>query len=176
LQAGHGYLLSSFISPLTNQRTDGFGGSLENRLRFPLAVVSAVRKVWPEGKPLSVRISATDWVEGGTTVDEAVLIGKALHQAGADIIDCSSGEVSPLQQPVYGRMYQTPIADRIRNEGSVPVIAVGAITDADQVNSIIASGRADLCALSRPLLADPAWLLHECARFGWNTVNWPAPY
>ncbi|MBS0925018.1 bifunctional salicylyl-CoA 5-hydroxylase/oxidoreductase [Providencia sp. JGM181] len=176
LQAGHGYLLSSFISPLTNQRTDGFGGSLENRLRFPLAVVSAVRKVWSEDKPLSVRISATDWVDGGTTVDEAVLIGQALHQAGADIIDCSSGEVSPLQQPVYGRMYQTPMADRIRNEGSVPVIAVGAITDADQVNSIIASGRADLCALSRPLLADPAWLLHECARFGWNSVTWPAPY
>ena len=176
LQAGHGYLLSSFISPLTNQRTDNYGGTLENRLRFPLAVIRAVRNAWPQGKPLSVRISATDWVDGGTTVDEAVLIGQAMHQAGADMIDCSSGEVSPLQQPVYGRMYQTPMADRIRNEGSVPVIAVGAITDADQVNSIIASGRADLCALSRPLLADPAWLLHECARFGWNSVSWPAPY
>ncbi|MGO2304152.1 MAG: bifunctional salicylyl-CoA 5-hydroxylase/oxidoreductase [Providencia sp.] len=176
LQAGHGYLLSSFISPLTNQRTDNYGGTLENRLRFPLAVIRAVRNAWPQGKPLSVRISATDWVDGGTTVDEAVLIGQAMHQAGADMIDCSSGEVSPLQQPVYGRMYQTPMADRIRNEGSVPVIAVGAITDADQVNSIIASGRADLCALSRPLLADPAWLLHECARLGWNSVSWPAPY
>ncbi|MGJ3355734.1 bifunctional salicylyl-CoA 5-hydroxylase/oxidoreductase [Providencia sp. Je.9.19] len=176
LQAGHGYLLSSFISPLTNQRTDNYGGTLENRLRFPLAVIRAVRNAWPQGKPLSVRISATDWVDGGTTVDEAVLIGQAMHQAGADMIDCSSGEVSPLQQPIYGRMYQTPMADRIRNEGSVPVIAVGAITDADQVNSIIASGRADLCALSRPLLADPAWLLHECARLGWNSVSWPAPY
>lgn len=176
LQAAHGYLLSSFISPLANHRTDNFGGTLENRLRFPLAVVSAVRQVWPEDKPLSVRISTTDWVDGGTTVDEAVLIGQAMYQAGADIVDCSSGEVSPLQQPVYGRMYQTPMADRVRNEGDVPVIAVGAITDADQVNSIIASGRADLCALSRPLLADPAWLLHECARFGWNTVSWPAPY
>lgn len=176
LQAAHGYLLSSFISPLTNQRSDSYGGSLENRLRFPLAVVRAVRAVWPVAKPLSVRISTTDWVEGGTTVDDAVLIAKALSEAGADLIDCSSGEVSPQQQPVYGRMYQTPMADRVRNEASVPVMAVGAITDADQINSIIASGRADLCALSRPLLANPAWLLHECARFGWNHVSWPAPY
>jgi len=176
LQAAQGYLLSSFISPLTNQRRDSYGGSLDNRLRFPLAVVRAVRAAWPAAKPLSVRISATDWVAGGTTVDDAVVIAKALAEAGADLIDCSSGEVSPQQQPVYGRMYQTPMADRIRNEASVPVMAVGAITDADQINSIIASGRADLCALSRPLLADPAWLLHECARFGWNNVSWPAPY
>ncbi|WP_272536732.1 bifunctional salicylyl-CoA 5-hydroxylase/oxidoreductase [Providencia sp. PROV182] len=173
LQAGHGYLLSSFISPLTNQRTDNYGGTLENRLRFPLAVISAVRQVW--SKPLSVRISSTDWVDGGTTVDDAVEIGRAMKQAGADMIDCSSGEVSPQQQPVYGRMYQTPMADRIRNEAGIPVIAVGAITDADQVNSIIAAGRADLCALSRPLLSDPAWVLHECARYGWET-RWPAPY
>ncbi|MEQ4732768.1 MULTISPECIES: bifunctional salicylyl-CoA 5-hydroxylase/oxidoreductase [Providencia] len=173
LQAGHGYLLSSFISPLTNQRTDNYGRTLENRLRFPLAVISAVRQVW--SKPLSVRISSTDWVDGGTTVDDAVEIGRAMKQAGADMIDCSSGEVSPQQQPVYGRMYQTPMADRIRNEAGIPVIAVGAITDADQVNSIIAAGRADLCALSRPLLSDPAWVLHECARYGWET-RWPAPY
>lgn len=173
LQAGHGYLLSSFISPLTNQRTDNYGGTLENRLRFPLAIISAVRQVW--SKPLSVRISSTDWVDGGTTVDDAVEIGRAMKQAGADMIDCSSGEVSPQQQPVYGRMYQTPMADRIRNEAGIPVIAVGAITDADQVNSIIAAGRADLCALSRPLLSDPAWVLHECARYGWET-RWPAPY
>ncbi|MEX9911716.1 bifunctional salicylyl-CoA 5-hydroxylase/oxidoreductase [Providencia huaxiensis] len=173
LQAGHGYLLSSFISPLTNQRTDNYGGTLENRLRFPLAVISAVRQVW--SKPLTVRISSTDWVDGGTTVDEAVEIGRAMKQAGADMIDCSSGEVSPQQQPVYGRMYQTPMADRIRNEAGIPVIAVGAITDADQVNSIIAAGRADLCALSRPLLSDPAWVLHECARYGWET-RWPASY
>lgn len=173
LQAGQGYLLSSFISPLTNQRADNYGGTLENRLRFPLAVISAVRQVW--SKPLCVRISSTDWVEGGTTVDDAVEIGRAMKQAGADMIDCSSGEVSPQQQPIYGRMYQTPMADRIRNEAGVPVIAVGAITDADQVNSIIAAGRADLCALSRPLLSDPAWVLHECARYGWET-RWPAPY
>ncbi|HDN2510807.1 MULTISPECIES: bifunctional salicylyl-CoA 5-hydroxylase/oxidoreductase [Providencia] len=173
LQAGHGYLLSSFLSPLTNKRTDNFGGNLENRLRFPLAVIQAVRHVW--GKPLAVRISTTDWVEGGTTVDEAVLMAKAMKQVGADLIDCSSGEVSPEQKPVYGRMFQTPMADRVRNEAGVPVIAVGAITDADQVNSIIAAGRADLCALSRPLLSNPAWLLHECARHGWE-VTWPAPY
>lgn len=173
LQAGQGYLLSSFISPLTNQRTDNYGGTLENRLRFPLAVISAVRQVW--SKPLCVRISSTDWVEGGTTVDDAVEIARAMKQVGADMIDCSSGEVSPQQQPIYGRMYQTPMADRIRNEAGVPVIAVGAITDADQVNSIIAAGRADLCALSRPLLSDPAWVLHECARYGWE-ARWPAPY
>ncbi|EPO5266436.1 bifunctional salicylyl-CoA 5-hydroxylase/oxidoreductase [Providencia rettgeri] len=173
LQAGQGYLLSSFISPLTNQRTDNYGGTLENRLRFPLAVIHAVRRVW--SKPLCVRISTTDWVDGGTTVDDAVEIGRAMKQAGVDMIDCSSGEVSPQQQPIYGRMYQTPMADRIRNEAGIPVIAVGAITDADQVNSIIAAGRADLCALSRPLLSDSAWVLHECARYGWET-RWPAPY
>lgn len=173
LQAGHGYLLSSFISPLTNQRTDAYGGSLENRLRFPLAVIDAVRQVW--SKPLMVRISSTDWVEGGTTVDDAVKIARALKAVGVDMVDCSSGEVSPTQQPVYGRMYQTPMADRIRNEAGVSVMAVGAITDADQVNSIIAAGRADLCALSRPLLADCAWLLHECAQHGWD-VAWPAAY
>ncbi|WP_319929370.1 bifunctional salicylyl-CoA 5-hydroxylase/oxidoreductase [Xenorhabdus santafensis] len=176
IQAAHGYLLSSFISPLTNQRTDEYGGSLENRLRFPLAVFKAVRDVWPAGLPISVRISATDWLDGGTTVDEAVAIARYFHDAGVDIIDCSTGEVSTKQQPIYGRMYQTPMADRIRNEGRVPVIAVGAITDADQINSIIASGRADLCALSRPFLSDAAWLLHECARYGWGHIQWPAPY
>ncbi|MDX7998029.1 bifunctional salicylyl-CoA 5-hydroxylase/oxidoreductase [Xenorhabdus sp. Reich] len=176
IQAAHGYLLSSFISPLTNLRDDEYGGSLENRLRFPLAVFKAVRDVWPAILPISVRISATDWVEGGTTVDEAVAIARYFHEAGADIVDCSTGEVSAEQQPVYGRMYQTPMADCIRNEGKVPVIAVGSITDADQINGIIASGRADLCALSRPFLSDPAWLLHECAKYGWTTIDWPKPY
>ncbi|OKP00255.1 bifunctional salicylyl-CoA 5-hydroxylase/oxidoreductase [Xenorhabdus eapokensis] len=176
IQAAHGYLLSSFISPLTNQRDDEYGGSLENRLRFPLAVFKAVRDVWPANLPISVRISATDWVAGGTTVDEAVEIARRFRAAGVDMVDCSTGEVSPEQQPVYGRMYQTPMADRIRNEGNVPVIAVGAITDADQINGIIASGRADLCALSRPFLSDAAWLLHECARYGWTGIDWPEPY
>ncbi|MEX0446125.1 bifunctional salicylyl-CoA 5-hydroxylase/oxidoreductase [Xenorhabdus sp. SGI246] len=176
IQAAHGYLLSSFISPITNLRDDEYGGSLENRLRFPLAVFKAVRDVWPADLPISVRISATDWVEGGTGIDEAVLIARHFHNAGVDMVDCSTGEVSAKQRPVYGRMYQTPMADRIRNEGNVPVIAVGEITDADQINGIIASGRADLCALSRPFLSDAAWLLHECAKYGWTNVDWPKPY
>ncbi|ADX47244.1 NADPH dehydrogenase [Paracidovorax avenae ATCC 19860] len=176
LQAGHGFLLSSFISPLTNRRKDAYGGSLENRLRFPLEVVAAVRAVWPEHLPLSVRISATDWAEGGTTVDEAVEIARRLKEAGADLVDASSGEVTPEQKPVYGRMFQAPFADRIRNEAQVPTIAVGAITEADQVNGIVASGRADLCALSRPHLANAAWLLDQSARHGWRDVQWPAAY
>ncbi|UWE16229.1 bifunctional salicylyl-CoA 5-hydroxylase/oxidoreductase [Herbaspirillum huttiense] len=176
LQAGHGCLLSSFLSPLTNQRQDQYGGTLDNRLRYVLEVVKAVRAAWPAHLPLSVRISATDWAEGGTTVDEAVEIARQLHAHGADVIDVSSGEVTPAQKPVYGRMFQAPFADRIRNEAGVPTIAVGAITEADQVNGIIASGRADLCALSRPLLADPAWLLHESARQGWREVSWPPAY
>ncbi|WCM94527.1 bifunctional salicylyl-CoA 5-hydroxylase/oxidoreductase [Acidovorax sp. NCPPB 2350] len=176
LQAGHGFLLSAFISPLTNRRTDAYGGSLDNRLRFPLEVVAAVRAVWPQHLPLSVRISATDWAEGGTTVDEAVEIARRLQQAGADLVDASSGEVTPDQKPVYGRMFQAPFADRIRNEAGVPTIAVGAITEADQANGIVASGRADLCALSRPHLADAAWLQRESARHGWPDVDWPRPY
>ncbi|MDC9613212.1 bifunctional salicylyl-CoA 5-hydroxylase/oxidoreductase [Xenorhabdus khoisanae] len=175
IQAAHGYLLSSFISPLTNQRDDEYGGSLENRLRFPLAVFKAVREIWPAELPISVRISATDWVEGGTSVDDAVVIAQYFREAGVDMVDCSTGEVSAEQRPIYGRMYQTPMADRLRNEGKVPVIAVGSITDADQINGIIASGRADLCALSRPFLSNAAWLLHECARYGWN-IGWPKPY
>ena len=176
LQAGHGFLLSSFISPLTNQRTDTYGGTLENRLRFPLEVLAAVREAWPKHLPISVRISCTDWAPGGTTVDEAVEIAKQLHQGGADFADVSSGEVTPDQKPVYGRLYQTPFADRIRNEANVPTIAVGAITDADQVNGIVASGRADLCALSRPHLAAAAWVLRESAKLGWHDVAWPRAY
>ena len=176
LQAGHGFLLSSFISPLTNRRQDEYGGSLENRLRFPLEVLAAVRSHWPAQLPISVRISATDWAPGGTTVDEAVEIGRRLQAAGADLVDVSSGEVTPAQKPVYGRLYQTPMADRIRNEAGVPTIAVGAISDADQINGVIASGRADLCAVGRPHLADAAWLLRECARLGWTDIAWPAPY
>ncbi|SKD03825.1 2,4-dienoyl-CoA reductase [Burkholderia sp. CF099] len=176
LQAGHGYLLSSFISPITNQRDDEYGGSLGNRMTFPLEVMRAVREVWSPGKPISVRISASDWVEGGISGEDAVQIGRLFKAAGADMIDCSSGEVTPLQKPVYGRMYQTPFADRVRNEAKVPTIAVGAITEADHVNSIIASGRADLCALSRPHLADPAWVLRESAKLGYRHVEWPRQY
>jgi len=176
LHCAHGYLLSSFISPLTNQRVDEYGGSLENRLRYPLEVFKAVRAVWPQQLPMSVRISAHDWVEGGITPDDAVAIAKAFKAAGADMIDCSSGQVSKKEQPVFGRMFQTPFADRIRNEAGIPTIAVGAISEADHVNSIIAAGRADLCAVARPHLANPAWTLMEAAKIGWFDMAWPKQY
>ena len=176
LHCAHGYLLSSFISPLTNHRRDDYGGSLENRLRYPLEVFKAVRAVWPEHLPMSVRISAHDWVEGGITPADAVEIAKAFKAAGADLIDCSSGQVSKLEKPVYGRMFQTPFADRVRQEAGIPTIAVGAISEADHVNSIIAAGRADLCAIARPHLANPAWVLTEAARIGYTAIAWPKQY
>jgi anthraniloyl-CoA monooxygenase len=176
LHAAHGYLLSSFISPLTNRRTDAYGGSLENRLRYPLEVFRAVREAWPAERPMSVRISAHDWVEGGLLPADAVAIARAFKAAGADLIDCSSGQVSVHQKPTYGRMYQTPFADRIRNEAGIATIAVGAISEADHVNSIIAAGRADLCAVARPHLANPAWTLTEAARIGYTGVGWPRQY
>jgi anthraniloyl-CoA monooxygenase len=172
LQAGHGFLLSTFLSPLTNQRDDEHGGTLANRLRFPLEVFTAMRAAWPQDRPMSVRLSATDWAPGGTTVDEAIEIARAFHDAGADVIDVSSGEVTPAQRPVYGRLYQTPLADRVRNEGRVPTIAVGAITEADQVNGVIASGRADLCAIGRPFLSDASWLHRELVRLDRGGVDW----
>ena len=176
LHCAHGYLLSSFISPLTNHRQDNYGGSLENRLRYPLEVFQAVRAAWPEHLPMSVRISAHDWVEGGITPADAVEIAKAFKAAGADVIDCSSGQVSKQEKPVYGRMFQTPFADRIRQEVGVATIAVGAISEADHVNSIIAAGRADLCAVARPHLANPAWTLTEAARIGYAAMPWPNQY
>jgi anthraniloyl-CoA monooxygenase len=176
LHCAHGYLLSGFISPLTNQRTDEFGGSLENRLRFPLAVFVALRKVWPHDKPMSVRISAHDWVEGGITIDDAIEIAKQFKAAGVDFVDCSSGQVDKREKPVYGRMFQTPFADRIRNEAGVRTIAVGAISEADHVNSIIAAGRADLCAVARPHLANPSWTMQEAARIGYTDLNWHKAY
>jgi anthraniloyl-CoA monooxygenase len=176
LHCAHGYLLSSFISPLTNQRTDWYGGSLDNRLRYPLEVFAAIRAVWPKHLPISVRISAHDWVEGGITPDDAVEIARRFKAAGADLIDCSSGQVSKKQQPVYGRMYQTPFADRIRNEAGIATIAVGAISEADHVNSNIAAGRADLCAIARPHLANQAWTLLEAAKIGVTEVEWPKQY
>ncbi|MBN8491670.1 MAG: bifunctional salicylyl-CoA 5-hydroxylase/oxidoreductase [Burkholderiales bacterium] len=176
LHCAHGYLLSAFISPLTNRRTDEYGGALTNRLRYPLEVFAAVREVWPRHLPMSVRISAHDWVEGGITPEDAVEIARAFKAAGADMIDCSSGQVSAAQKPSYGRMYQTPFADRIRQLAGIPTIAVGAISEADHVNSIIAAGRADLCAIARPHLANPAWTLTEAAKIGYTPQPWPKQY
>ncbi|HSK75372.1 MAG TPA: bifunctional salicylyl-CoA 5-hydroxylase/oxidoreductase [Thermoanaerobaculia bacterium] len=176
LHCAHGYLLSGFITPLSNRRTDEYGGSLENRLRFPLEVFRAMREVWPRDRPMSVRVSATDWVEDGLDCGHSVEIAKAFHLAGADIIHVSAGQTSPDARPVYGRMFQTPFSDRIRNETGIPTIAVGNITDPDQVNSIIAAGRADLCALARPHLADPNWTLHAAAQLGYTAQPWPVQY
>jgi len=172
----HGYLMSSFISPLTNLRTDDYGGSLENRCRYPLEVFKAMRAVWPQEKPMSVRISAHDWVPGGITPEDAAVVARLFKCAGADMIDCSSGQVSKEERPVYGRMFQVPFSDRIRNEVGIPTIAVGNIFEGDHVNTIIAAGRADLCAVARPHLADPAWTLHEAAKQGYSDVWWPDPY
>ncbi len=176
LHCAHGYLLSSFICPLTNTRTDAYGGSLESRCRYPLEVFSAMRAVWPEDKPMSVRISAHDWAPGGNTADDAVQMAHWFKAAGCDVIDVSSGQTTRAAKPIYGRMYQTPFSDRIRNEVGIATIAVGAITEADHANSIIAAGRADLCAVARPHLADPAWTLHEAAKLGSTAVEWPRQY
>lgn len=176
LHCAHGYLLSSFISPLTNRRADEYGGTLENRCRYPLEVFAAMRAVWPQDKPISVRISAHDWVEGGITPDDAVAIARLFKAAGADLIDCSSGQVSKAEKPVYGRMFQTPFSDRVRNEAGIATIAVGSIYEADHANSIIAAGRADLCAVARPHLANPAWTLNEAARIGYADMPWPRQY
>jgi anthraniloyl-CoA monooxygenase len=176
LHCAHGYLLSSFITPVSNRRADEYGGPLDNRLRYPMEVFAAMREAWPADRPMSVRISATDWVEGGITGADAVHIARSFVDAGADIIHVSTGQTTPDAQPIYGRMFQTPYSDWIRNEGGVPTIAVGNITDADQVNSIIAAGRADLCALARPHLADPQWTLRAAAQLGYTAQYWPPQY
>jgi anthraniloyl-CoA monooxygenase len=176
LHAAHGYLLSSFISPLTNERTDDYGGSLKNRLRFPLEVFRAMRAAWPAHKPMSVRISATDWVEGGIVAADAVEIARAFKQEGVDLIDVSAGQTSIQAQPVYGRMFQTPFADRIRNEIGIATMAVGNITEPDHLNAIIAAGRADLCALARPHLSDPHFALRAAAGLGYTDQWWPQQY
>ncbi|MPY54373.1 bifunctional salicylyl-CoA 5-hydroxylase/oxidoreductase [Streptomyces acidicola] len=178
LHCAHGYLLSGFLSPLTNRRTDRYGGSLDHRLRFPLEVFDAVRSVWPEERPMTVRISATDWADGGTTAEDAVEIARAFAAHGADAVDVSTGQVVADEHPEFGRSYQTPFADRIRHEVGVPVITVGAISSWDDVNSLILAGRTDLCALARPHLYDPNWTLHAAAEQGYQGpgVSWPAPY
>jgi anthraniloyl-CoA monooxygenase len=176
LHCAHGYLLSSFLTPLSNHRADEYGGSLQHRLRFPIEVFSAMRAAWPADRPMSVRISATDWVEGGVTGDDSVVIARAFVDAGADIIHVSTGQTTTDAKPIYGRMFQAPYSDQIRNEARVPTIAVGNITDADQVNGIIAAGRADLCALARPHLVDPFWTLHAAAELGYRDQRWPPQY
>jgi len=181
LHMAHGYLLASFLSPVTNRRTDEYGGNLENRLRYPLEVFAACRKAWPQAKPMSVRVSATDWIPGGNTGDDAVAIAKAFKAHGCDLIDVSTGQTDPASKPVYGRMFQATFAEQIRNESGIATMAVGAITTADQVNTLVASGRADLCALARPHLADPYFTLHAAAEYqamGYpiEGVSWPKQY
>ena len=177
LHAAHGYLISSFISPASNRRTDDYGGSLDNRMRYPLEVFTAMRAAWPADKPMSVRISAHDWIGGeGVTPEDAVRIARMFAAAGADIIDVSAGQTSGEARPVYGRMFQTPFSDRIRNEAGLATMAVGNITDADQVNAILLAGRADLVCLARPHLADPYWTLHQAIQQGDAETFWPLPY
>ena len=177
LHAAHGYLLSSFISPVSNLRTDDYGGSLDNRMRYPLEVFAAMRAVWPAHKPMSVRISATDWIgANGITPDDAVEIARRFHAAGADIIDVSAGQTSIDAAPTYGRMFQTPFSDRIRNEAGIATMAVGNITDHDMVNGILMAGRADLVCLARPHLADPYFTLHAAVALGDRATEWPLPY
>jgi anthraniloyl-CoA monooxygenase len=176
LHCAHGYLLSAFLSPLTNHRTDEYGGPVDNRVRYPVEVFRAMRDVWPAHKPMSVRISAHDWFPGGNTDDDAVAIAIAFRDAGADMIDVSAGQVVKAEKPVFGRMWQTPFADRVRQQAGIATIAVGAVTDADQVNGILAAGRADLVAVGRPHLVNPAWTLTEATRLGYDGAMWPPQY
>jgi anthraniloyl-CoA monooxygenase len=178
LHMAHGYLLSSFLTPVSNIRTDEYGGTLTGRARFPLEVFEAVREAWPAEKPLSVRFSATDWVPGGFDADQAVEFARMLQDRGCDVLDVSTGQTTTEARPAYGRSYQTPFSDRIRNEVGIATIAVGAISSWDDVNSIILAGRADLCALARPHLYDPAWTLHAAAEQGHEGVgiDWPIQY
>jgi len=176
LHCAHGYLLASFISPLTNQRTDEYGGSVANRLRYPLEVFDAMREVWPAHKPMSVRISATDWAEGGITGQDAVEIARAFAEHGVDLVDVSAGQTVRDARPIYGRMFQTPFSDQVRNEAQVATMCVGNITTADQVNTILAAGRADLVALARPHLVDPFFTMKAAAWYGQKNIFCPPQY
>lgn len=176
LHMAHGYLLSSFISPLTNRRDDAYGGSLEARMRFPLEVVDEVREAWPSKRPLSVRISATDWAEGGTTPEDAVAMGRMFADHGVDILDVSTGQVVEHQRPRYGRLWQTPFADRIRLETGIPTMTVGSVSSIDDVNTVLVAGRSDLCLLARPHLVDPYWTLNAAIDEGFKGHRWPVQY
>ncbi len=176
LHCAHGYLFSEFLTPLSNQRTDEYGGSVENRLRYPLEVFEAMRAAWPRDKPMSVRISATDWVEDGLSEADSVAIAAAFHATGADLIDVSAGSTSTRAKPVYGRMFQAPLSDRLRNEAHVRTMAVGNIYEPDHLNSILAAGRADLCALARPHLVDPFWSVRAAAELGYDGLPAPTQY
>jgi anthraniloyl-CoA monooxygenase len=176
LHFAHGYLLSSFISPLTNQRRDDYGGSLANRMRFPLEVLTVVRAAWPSAKPISTRISAVDWVEGGTTIEDALEIARMLRDAGNDILAVSTGGVTSQQRPAGGRLYQATFSDQIRNELQIPTMAVGGIVSHGDANTLIAAGRADICALARGYLVDPYFVRHAAHAQGYDALDWPAPY
>jgi anthraniloyl-CoA monooxygenase len=176
LHMAHGYLLGTFISPLTNQRGDAYGGPIENRMRFPLEVFDAVRTAWPAGKPISVRISATDWKEGGLDSDDRVALARLLKAHGCDVIAVSGGQTVSDQQPIYGRMFLVSFSEEIRVEAGIPTMTVGNIRDADQCNTILAAGRADLCVLARAHLADPYFMLHAAAAYGYQEQYWPPQY
>jgi anthraniloyl-CoA monooxygenase len=176
LHYAHGYLLSSFLTPLANQRRDGYGGSLQNRMRYPLEVFEAVREVWPAPKPMSVRISATDWVEGGFDGDDAVIFAAALKDLGCDLIDVSTGQTTMDADPEYGRLYQTPYSDRIRHEVGIATMTVGAVSSIDDVNNILVAGRADLCLLARPHIVDPYWTLNAAIDLGYTGHPFPDQY
>ena len=176
LHCAHGYLLASFLSPLTNLRSDEYGGGIDNRLRYPLEVFAAMREVWPNDKPMSVRISASDWKEGGISEADTVAIAKAFANAGCDLIDVSAGQTVPDQAPIYGRMFQTPFAEAIRNLTDIKTLAVGNITSAEQVNTIIACRRADLVALARPHLTNPYFTRQAAAWYGAEVKDWQKQY
>jgi anthraniloyl-CoA monooxygenase len=176
LHYAHGYLVSSFLTPLANQRSDEYGGSLENRMRYPLEVFDAVRAVWPKGKPMSVRISATDWVEGAVDGDDAVTFATRLKEHGCDLIDVSTGQTTIFAQPEYGRLYQTPYSDRIRNEAGIPTMTVGAVSSIDDIHNVLVAGRADLCVMARPHLVDPYWTLNAAIDLGHTDHPFPKQY
>lgn len=176
LHFAHGYLVSSFLTPLANQRSDRYGGSLQNRMRYPLEIFDAVREVWPEGKPISVRISATDWVPGAFDGDDAVELSRALRDHGCDLIDVSTGQTSIHARPEYGRLYQTPFSDRIRNEVGLATMTVGAVSSIDDIHNILVAGRADLCVMARPHLVDPYWTLNAAIDLGYTGHRFPNQY